>query len=216
LIGDTSYQQWSALRLQDRLQKAQEQFVSDTRCLRDTQTFSIISGTKTYALAEDTLDVVRVGVSGKSTLKSISKFDLDMMVGGDWTTSLGTPKNYYVDTSSTNKNLTIYPIPQSGDAGMNNLIVDYVKIPPVMSSDSSLPLNGQTLLNPYLDAIAFYAASQILFASNNTVDWQKAGVMNKQYDRKVTECVELFNNLSETKPLRLRVSGISRVVNRAG
>lgn len=216
LIGDTANQQWTAERIQDRLQKAQERFVDDTRCLRDTQTFSIVAGTNTYDLSTDTLDVVRVGISGKSALTKISKFDLDLAVGGDWTTTAGSPRNYYVDTSSTNTNLTVYPIPQAGDAGTNNLIVDYVKVPPVMSSDSSLPLNGQTLLQPYLDAIAFMAASHILYSSNNPQDWTKASIMAKQYDQKATECIELFNNLSNTTPLRVRVSGISRVVNRAG
>lgn len=215
LIGDTSNQQWSAARIQDRLQKAQERFVDDTRCLRDTQTFSIVAGTKTYALATDTLDVVRVGISGRSALKKISKFDLDLMVGGDWSTTLGSPAYFYVDTSSTNTNLTLYPTPQAGDAGTNNLIVDYVKVPPVMSSDSSLPLNGQTLLQPYLDAICYMAAAEILYASNNPQDWQKAGIMAKKYDIKSTECIELFTNLSNTTPFRLRVDGVSRVVNSA-
>lgn len=215
LIGDTSNQQWSTDRIEDRLQKSQERFVEDTRCLRDTQTFSIVSGTNTYALADDTLDVARVGITGRGALSAISKFDLDMLTGSDWTTSVGSPIRYYVDTSSTNKNLTLYPIPQSQDAGTNNLIVDYVKVPPVMSSDASTPLNGQVLLQPYLDAIAFDSASQLLFASPDQNNWTKASIMAKQYQQKVTACIELFNNLSETKPLRMRVSGISRVVNSA-
>ena len=215
LIGDTSSQQWSASRIQDRLQKAQEQFVADTRCLRDTQTFSLVAGTSTYALSTDTLDVVRVGITGKSPLKKFSKFDLDLVVGGDWSTTNGTPKNFYVDTSSTNKNLTVYPNPTSADAGTNNMVVDYVKVPPIMSSDSSSPLNGQVLLQPYLDAIAYYAAAQILYASNNPQDWTKASIMGKQYERISSQCIELFNDMYETTPLRLRVSGISRVVNSA-
>lgn len=213
LIGDTSNQQWSTTQIQDRLQKAQEKFVSDTRALRDTQSFSIVAGTNTYDLSTDTFDIARVGLTGKGVLKRIGKFDLDLLIGGSWQTVNGTPSSYYVDVSSTNKKLTLYPIPQSADAGTNNLVVDYVKVPPVMASDSDAPLNGQTLLQPYLDALAYFAASQILYASNNPTDWTKANVMIKQYDSKATECITLFNDLSETTPLRLKISGIGRVVN---
>lgn len=213
LIGDASNQQWSTNQIQDRLQKAQEKFVSDTRALRDTQSFSIVSGTNTYDLSTDTFDIVRVGLTGKGVLKRIGKFDLDLLIGGNWASVNGTPSSYYVDVSSTNKKLTLYPIPQSADAGTNNLVVDYVKVPPVMASDSDAPLNGQTLLQPYLDALSYFAAAQILYASNNPTDWTKANVMMKQYDSKVTECITLFNDLSETTPLRLKISGIGRVVN---
>ena len=82
-----------------------------------------------------------------------------------------------------------------------------------MASDSSYAFDGQGLLNPYIDGIIFYAASQILFASNNPADWTKANIMIKQYDSKVTECITLFNDLSETTPMHLRISGIGRVVN---
>lgn len=213
LIGDVSNQQWSTSQIQDRLQKAQEKFVSDTRSLRGTQTFSIVDGTSTYVLSTDTFDIVRVGLSGKGILKRMGKFDMDLLIGGDWSTTTGTPRSYYINLSSTSKDLVVYPIPTSSDAGTNNLVVETVAVPTVMSSDSSLPLNGQTLLQPYLDAIPFYAAAQLLYASNNPIDWQKANVMMKQYEGKTTECITLFNDLMETVPLRLKLSGIGRSVN---
>jgi hypothetical protein len=213
LIGDTSNQQWSTSQIQDRLQKAQEKFVSDTRCLRDVLTTSIVAGTSQYALSTETFDVVRVGISGRSSLKKISKFDLDMSIGGDWSTTTGSPSHYYVNTSTLNKHVVLYPIPQDNDAGTDNLIIDYVKVPTVMASGASYALDGQGLLNPYIDGIIFYAAAQILYASNNPIDWQKANVMMKQYEAKTSECITLFNDLSETTPLRLRISGIGRVVN---
>ncbi len=213
LIGDTSNQQWSTTQIQDRLQKAQEKFVSDTRSLRGTQTFSIVGGTATYVLSTDTFDIVRVGLSGKGILKRMGKFDMDLLIGGDWSTTTGTPRSCYVNLSSTSKDLVLYPIPTDSDAGTNNLVVETVAVPTVMSDDTSLPLNGQTLLQPYLDAIPFYAAAQLLYASNNPVDWQKANVMMKQYEGKTTECITLFNDLMETVPLRLKISGTGRVVN---
>lgn len=213
LIGDASNQQWSVIQIQDRLQKAQEKFVSDTRCLRDVLSLNIVAGTSRYTLNTDTFDVVRVGISGRSPLKKISEFDLDMYVGGDWSSTNGSPSHYYVDTNLINKHVTLYPIPQASDAGTSNLIIEYVKVPTVMASDSSYAFDGQGLLNPYIDGIIFYAASQILFASNNPADWTKANIMIKQYDSKVTECITLFNDLSETTPMHLRISGIGRVVN---
>ena len=213
LIGDTSNQQWSEAQIQDRIQKAQEQFVVDTRALTDTQTFSIVSGTNTYDLSDDTFDIIRVGISGHSALKKFSKFDLDLSVGGDWSTRNGPPSHYFVDTTSTNKKLTLFPIPQGNDAGTNNLVAEYVKVPPILTGDSDSPLNGQPLLIPYLDALAYYAASQILFASNDQTQWAKGRLMLDQYRSKVSDCKEGFNALSQTTPLRMRLYGVGRSVN---
>lgn len=203
MINDPNDSQWSATQKQDRIQEAQEQFVEDTRALTDLQNFSIVAGTNTYALATDTLDIIRVSHNG-IMLRRYGKFDLDLLTHGNWAIITGTPTRYFVDYTSTTKNLVVTPIPQAGDAGTNNLVVEYVKVPPVLSSDSSQPLNAQVLLQPYLMALAYHGAAQLLVASTNPQDWEKGKNMMRLYQGKVNECIETFKNLAETMPMRMR------------
>lgn len=149
------------------------------------------------------MDILRVGLNGVK-LRRYAKFDLDILTRGNWAVTTGTPVSYYVDYTSTNKNLVLYPIPTANDAGSSNLVVEYVKVPPTLSSDSSTPLNSQTLLQPYLMALAYYAASEFLSADNDPQKWIKADRYRKMYKDKVSDCREIFVALSDTVPMRLR------------
>lgn len=202
-LNDPNDNRWTAAQKQAKIQEAQEQFVEDSQALTDTQSFSIVDGTRTYTLATDTLDILRVGLNGVK-IRRYSKFDLDILTRGNWAVTTGTPVAYYVDYTSTNKLLTLYPIPTANDAGSSNLVVEYVKVPPTLSSDSDQPLNSQVLLQPYLTALAFYAAAQFLNASDNPQDWGKADRYMKMYKDKVSDCRETFVALSDTVPMRLR------------
>lgn len=203
LIPDPNNTRWTAAQKQAQIQVSMEQFVEDTRALTDTQSFSIVSGTPTYALSTDTFDILRLTHNGLPLIR-MSKFDLDSFAHLDWTQTNGTPKEYYVDTTSTNKNLTLYPNPQGGDVGTNNLVAEYVKVPPTLSSDSDQPLNSQVLLRPYLMALAYHGASYFLKSSNNPADWAKGAEYMRQYEGYVSDCKETFKSLGQSEPLRMR------------
>lgn len=203
LLNDPSDSQWSEAQKLDRLQEAQEQFVEDTRALTDTQSFSIVDGTRNYALDTSTLDILRVSLNGVM-LRRVGKFDLDLNTGINWSITTGTPTKYYVDYTSTNKNLVVYPIPTSNDAGTDNLLVEYVKVPPELSSGSSQPLNDQVLFRPYLSGLAYHAAAQLLFADNDPQKWAKAKTLLALYQERVDTCVNTFKALAETMPMRMR------------
>lgn len=180
-----------------------EKFVEDTRALTDTQSFSIVAGTNTYALSTDTLDILRVTLNGLP-LQRMSKFDLDVKTHANWAATSGTPKQFFVDYTSTNKNLTTYPIPAAGDVGTNNLVAEYVKVPPTLSNDSDYPLNNQTLLRPYLMALAYDAAAYFLLIRDDPKYWAKASNFKKLYDEQVSDCKELFSRMNQTSPRRMR------------
>ncbi len=180
-----------------------EQFVEDTRALTDVQSFSIVSGTKTYALSTDTFDILRVALNGLP-LQRMSKFDLDAKTRANWAITNGTPQQYYVDFTSTNKNLTLYPIPQSADAGTSNLTCEYVKVPPVLTADGDSLLNSQVLLQPYLMAIAYYAAAYFLEAETDPKSWANAKIYRNKYSDYVSDCRETFSQLNQSEPKRLR------------
>ena len=203
IVNDPSNTRWSAARKQAAIQVAMEMFVEDTRALTDVQSFSVVAADNSYALSTDTLDIIRVTHNGLP-LQRMSKFDLDAKTGTNWTLTNGTPINYYVDYTSTNKDIILYPVPQGGDAGTNNLVLEYLKVPPTLSSDSSVPLNSQSLLQPYSMALAYQAATFFLRSSTDPKDWQKAAIFNSLYEEQVSLCREIFRPLNESEPRRLR------------
>lgn len=178
-----------------------EQFVEDTRALTDTQNFSIVAGTRTYALSTDTFDILRVTHNGLP-LDRMSKFDLDSLTQADWTATNGTPQKYFVDFTSTNKNLTVYPTPQAADVGTNNLVAEYIKVPPTLSSDSSAPLNNQVLLQPYLMALVYHGAAYFLLADNDPEKRGKGKDYLALYQNMVSDCKETFLKLNQSHPRR--------------
>ncbi len=203
LINDPSNTQWSTSQLQAQIQVSMEQFVEDTKALTDTQSFSIVSGTNTYALLADTLDILRVSLNGLPKLR-MSKFDLDVKTSVNWAATAGTPNQYFVDFTSTNKNLTLYPIPQGSDVGTNNLVVEYIKVPPVLTADSDLLLNSQVLLNSYLMAIPYHAAAFFLESTNDPKNWANAKIYRNNYENYVSDCKETLVSLRQTETRRMR------------
>lgn len=202
-IQDPNHTEFTEAEKQAKIQEAQEQFVADTRALTDTQTFSVVAGTNTYTLDDNTLDIIRVGLNGVK-LRRFGKFDIDFTISGDWSATQGTPIAYYLDSTSTNKKLTLYPIPANGDSGTDNLVVEYVVVPTVLSGDSSQPLDAQVLLQPYLTSLAYYASAQFLNIRSNPQEWVKADRYMKIYRDKVSDCRETFVALSDTAPMRMR------------
>lgn len=202
LIDDPANQRFTAAQVQDELNKAQEQFVLDTECLKDVaSTITVVDGTAEYSLPTDILRVFRVAHKGLK-LESISKYELDLLYDSDWSDDEGTPKRYYVDLDPDNKKIHLYPIPQSGDAGAN-LIIEYLKFPAAMTSDSDTPFGAHTLLAPYNDAVAYYAARNLLIINPSQETLLKASAFEKEYRNLVTECINKFRSMGEQRPMNL-------------
>jgi hypothetical protein len=188
--------------VQDEIQKWQEQFVLDTKCLVDTSTDSIIAAQASYALPTDILDVVRTAVNGKA-IRRTSEYDLDVLKKQKWSADEGTPSAYYIDLDPNNKKIIFYPIPQSGDAGASNLVMEYIKLPPALSSDSSVPLDSHTLLAAYHDAIAYGAAASFLNIQPDQAALIEIGVYEKKYEKAVEHCIENFKNFANSSPMNI-------------
>lgn len=187
--------------MQDRIQEAQERFVLDTRVLTDNVTDTSVADQQEYALQSDVLDIKRMAHKGIE-LKRISKFDLDMYTGQDWTDDKGTPRYYYVDLDPNNKKYGLYPIPQAGDAGAN-LAIEYIKIPPTLSSDSSVPLDGHTLLTPYHNALAYWAAKELLAMNPSQENMVRVQSYWKRYEDEVSHCIETFKHMAQSATWRM-------------
>ena len=209
-MGDPNHTRWSSAKKIQKLNEAQERFVIDTRCLVDTATDNLVDGTAEYSLPTDVLDLNRVAINDGTAwieLQRKSMFYLDFYSSSGHSADTGTPSAYYVDLDPDNKKLHLYPIPGSGDAGTANLKFEYVKIPAALSSDSSTPFGGHTLLSPYHMAVAYEAARQILLQDPGVkMNPQEAGYvqgnMEREYSRLVSSCVDKFRAMGEEKPLR--------------
>lgn len=201
LINDPSDQRFTASQKQDEIQKAQEMFVLDTKCLKDVSTITIVSGTNSYALPTDILDVMRVAHKNLK-LERLSEYELDVIFNADWTVTTGTPTKYYIDLDPNNQKIILYPIPQSADAGAN-LTIEYIKIPPTLSSDSSVPLDSHTLLIPYHDALAYWAAASLLSILPDQAALVEMGQYMKKYDEYVEHCINTFKGLEQSRPINI-------------
>lgn len=141
---------------------AQLQFVKDTGCYWIDQSYSVVANTSTYALPSDFLWEKKVTLNG-SKLDPISRQTLEDYKGLDrWDDDQGTPSQYMIDPEEANKKLRLYPIPGSGDAGTNNLVMRYIAVPADLSGISDIPFGSYTYLAPYHLALAYYAAYVLL------------------------------------------------------
>lgn len=202
LLNDPSNTRFTAAEKQTKIQAAQEKFVADTRCLKDVSNVSVVADTASYDLPTDVMDIERVALSGIE-LRRISKFELDRLTGANWSADDGTPGYYYVDLDPNNKKIYLYPVPQSGDAGTDNLVIEYVKIPPTLSTGTSVPLDAHTLLTPYHMALAYKAAYDLLVADPTQENLLRASAFLKEYTKLVDDCVNLFRHMEEDAPLRM-------------
>jgi hypothetical protein len=136
-------------------------------------------------------------------IRRTSKFDLDISYGSAWGNEpAGTPQYYYVLLEPARINFSLFPKPDS--AGTNNISVEYIKIPDVLTGDSSVPFDSHTILYPYHMAIAYWAAADLLRVQPT----QEAIVMisqyQKQYDKFVSDCIETWTQMGDTTPMRMR------------
>ena len=135
-------------------------------------------------------------------LESISAYELDVLLNSNWADDAGTPDKYYVDLDPNNKKIRPYPIPEAADVS-SALVLEYLKIPPALAADADVPLDGHTLLTPYHDALAYYAAASLL----NILPDQAAMVMIGRYEEKyrklVDECINYFRSMGEQRPMNI-------------
>jgi hypothetical protein len=200
-VNDPSERRFTAVQKQAEIEKAQEQFVLDTRCLKDVFSITIVAGTSEYDLPSDIFCVLRAAHQGKK-IESISAYELDILYNSDWTSLEGTPTKYYVDLDPNNKKLRFFPTPAAADAGANTTL-EYIKIPPALSADASIPLDGHTLLTPYHDALGYWAAASLM----GILPDQGALVMISRYQREyqnlVDKCIETFKSMGEQLPINI-------------
>lgn len=159
LLNDKQAQRWTAAFLQDRMEMAQIAIVKDSKCLQGTTYYYIYQSTKTYTLPADMLLPFRVSYQLTTTTGAYRKLDrltfdgLDIDSGVDWEAKLpGMPSKYTIWADQ----IRLVPPASATYAGSNKMKFDYVVNPSSMSTDASVPFNGQTKLSGYHELIVWY------------------------------------------------------------
>jgi len=202
LLSDTRSTRWTAAIKLDAINRAQDRFVLDTRCLKDVKLDSAVADTYEYDLPTDILHIERVVHKGLELIRK-SKNYIDSQSSSDWSDDIGTPKYYYADLDPDNKYIRVYPIPQAGDAGANNIEIDYIKDPADLSADSDTPLNSHSLLAIYHPAIAYKAAYELLGMSVSAQNIEKMNRFDYEYNKLVDHCINTWKDNEESTPLRM-------------
>lgn len=187
----------------DAADRAQEQFVFDSKCLFKDTTFTLVSGTAGYSLPADFLWDLRCTHKGLR-IEPVSRETLEFYRRSDrWDDDEGTPKYYLIDPEESRKQITMFPKPRGDDEGANTVLT-YVAKPTAMTADSDEPLNGYDYLVPYHIGIAAYQAWLLLGYETATPELMaKRAALFKHYQDKVMEATDRFKN-TPSEPMRMR------------
>jgi hypothetical protein len=205
LVGDPDHTRWTEPKKQQKIDEWQENFIVDTKALKDVLSTPVVSGTSEYDLPTDILDILRASHNGLP-LSRTSEYDLDAKSRSNWSLVTGTPTDFYVDLDPDNKKYRLYPIPSTPDASYP-VIMEYVKIPPSLTTDASVPFNGHTLMTPYHMAIAYGAASDFLKMElrdnpNAQAVALTISAYGREYDKLKIQCIETFKAMGNAEPIQ--------------
>ncbi len=208
-MGDPSHQEWTAAQVQDRLNEAQEAFALDTQAFERISSASVTAGDSSYGIgASGLITIRRVVLNGKDLVKT-SEAELDRVYADDWSLHEGAPSHYFItNTLGTggNREINLYPQPTATDAGTDNLVLTFVQVPDVMSSDSSNPFTysgtNNPLFDPYHIALAYYAAETLLVVRPTQERLVTAQQCRAKYEQAVSKCVDYLRGMIHS--LRMR------------
>ena len=202
---DPNLTKFTSTMYNDSLERAQLQFCLDTWALfKDAPTITVVDGTASYDLPSDFIREKLVTHKGlkldpisRGTLLFYSKSE-------DWTTRNGTPTRFNIDPEEARKKILLYRNPTGADAGAN-LVLTYYPSPAAMSSDSSTPFNGSSLMAPFHVAVPAFSAHELLGFLKSTPEGEaKRANFWKEYQDKIADAISSYGN---TKSESLRMKG---------
>lgn len=207
LTNDPPHDRYTLAQINTELDNWQNDWNADTGILKDTVTLTIVDGQRQYAISGLTGTPIAFGrVTHKGLkLEKKDKAWFDLYAGGtDWTTTVGTPTAYLIEANDPDvQYITLYPVPQSGDAGAN-LVVEYIKQHTSMSASTDQPFNSLPLMTPYHWGGAYDVAARLLVRDPSPLNAQKVVPYRKIAEDVHSNVVQVFEALEKAVPLRLK------------
>lgn len=207
MCEDPAQTKFIATKYNDAIDKANTQFSVDSKALYKDSAIVMVAGTAAYNLPTDFMYEKAVTLNGIE-LKPISRATLEAKKTSDrWDDDQGTPKYFIIDPEEARKTITLYPKPDSTDDG-TSIVLTYYPVPATLSSDSSIPLNGSTLMVQFHIGLAAYAAWLLLsFLTQTPEIAQKRADLFNTYKAKIDEAIQTFGN-TKSEPLSMHVANV--------
>lgn len=209
LCNDPNHDRYSLSDINTELDNSQNKWNMSARIIADTVTITVVDGTRQYALSGLTgtpISFSRVTHKGLDLTKR-SKQWLDLYSGIDWTTVIGTPTLYVIEQRDpSNQYITLYPIPQAGDAGAN-LVVEYVKAHTSMSASTDVPFMAGSetnyLLRPYDWGLAYDVSARLLKRDPSSQNQERKTDYKKEADNVLADVIQVFKAFEAEEPKRM-------------
>lgn len=204
-VEDPQQTVFTAAQYNTALDIAQGQFAIDAKAIVKEVILTAPAGTGTgtvaISLPTDFLVTVLVRHMGIK-LAPTTPYDLSFQSGQDYNTlPNGIPTMYLIDRQ--NDDLVLIPGTDAGNAGAV-VTLDYVSVPAAMTSDASLLLNGDVILNYYAMAIVNWAAAECLtYLPMDAPKMAKRGALLADYTRYTDQAIMVYNNMSD-QPIQMR------------
>lgn len=209
LTGDPNHDRYSLSDINTELDNTQGQWNEEIKIIKETTTITVVDSQRQYALTLLTgtpLAFPRATHKGID-LKKRSKSYFDLYTSSDWTQQIGTPTDYFIEaTDPLNLYITLYPIPQGGDAGAN-LVSEAIIAHTPMSAASDVPFMSGTdsnyILRPYDFYIAYSAAARLLARDASDPNYAKKNEYQKISGEGKELLINVFKDLEAVAPPRI-------------
>ena len=204
-INDPNNYRVSTTQITDAFNRTQSQFVLDSLALYKDDTITTVSGIAAYDLPTDFMFEKLVELKGIG-LKPISRATLDYYNTSDrWDDDAGTPEYFMINPEEAKKTITLFPIPQSGDAGSDNMILTYYPFPSTLVyAEQTDILNGSALMVQFHMGLCAYAAWLLLMNEDMTESIQsKRRDLKKMYDDAVSDAISKFGD-TVSEPIMMK------------
>lgn len=192
MIGDTPYYSAGAKlsdqRIIDFLNEGERYAAANGWFLTKRTSWVLVGGTTEYSLPTDFQTVKRLTIDGRI----IPELTLDALDynNGNWTSSSGSPNNYFIRTTSVSV-IGFYSAPDVNSTG--TVTMDYIAQPNNLSSMNDIPFLGLPELYPLHEALAKYVAYRYYLLIGNDK-------MADIYAKEVLSDIKRMKEIIETKP----------------
>lgn len=153
---------YSSATIYNLINTAQRLLCVNTLCLESYVYQALTANTTEYLIPSDCIAVTRVTIDEdaddtKEYIPQLTVFHMDVDKGKQWNVAESSqiPTAYYL----RNRYIGMYPVPDNAGA---ILTVWYIKVPALMDSEDDYIFDGFAQLEMYGEALAAYAAHQIL------------------------------------------------------
>lgn len=150
-------QRFTDAQVTEFLNEGQREALTQTRCLRQSQSFQLVPGTTYYAIPSNYLTMERLTI-GFKYLQEMSPAALDGRSRA-WEAASGYPTYYYINWSSPTV-VGFAPWP-AASTDTDTIKMEYDVQATDLANGGDLPYNGVTQMTDYHHALAYFAAAMM-------------------------------------------------------